>query len=204
MVKSRYIGDGHPTFNRNPYNGPTIGLMSLSPIIWNYWEFRPQHKWIPFNFYLPPIFTEPWPWLKLLRNSCLPLEEIDVWWFLWGMKRKLRCVGGVPSGQCFFTFVCMYIYIYVYNVYICYIYKYYIYIYQHLPVWVPIHHQPVNSYHLTLFEKKSRSFLVFCYLRGFLRSFCASLSDTGPSNTSPVNSQPSQKRFLPGSLSSPP
>ena len=20
-VKSRYIGDGHPTFNRNPYNG---------------------------------------------------------------------------------------------------------------------------------------------------------------------------------------
>ena len=21
MVKSRYIGDGHPTLNRNPYNG---------------------------------------------------------------------------------------------------------------------------------------------------------------------------------------
>ncbi len=21
MAKSRYIGDGHPTFNRNPYNG---------------------------------------------------------------------------------------------------------------------------------------------------------------------------------------
>ena len=21
MVNSRYIGDGHPTFNRNPYNG---------------------------------------------------------------------------------------------------------------------------------------------------------------------------------------
>ena len=21
MVKSRYIGDGYPTFNRNPYNG---------------------------------------------------------------------------------------------------------------------------------------------------------------------------------------
>ncbi len=32
MVKSRYIGDGHPTFNRNPYNGyktPTIGLMTI-------------------------------------------------------------------------------------------------------------------------------------------------------------------------------
>ena len=26
MVKSRYIGDGHPTFNRNPY---TIGLMTI-------------------------------------------------------------------------------------------------------------------------------------------------------------------------------
>ena len=38
MVKSRYIGDGHPTFNRNLYNGYInpygIGLMSLSPIIW--------------------------------------------------------------------------------------------------------------------------------------------------------------------------
>ena len=47
MVKSRYIGDGHTTFNRNPYNGyiftPTIGLMSLSPIIWKQWEFKPWH-----------------------------------------------------------------------------------------------------------------------------------------------------------------
>ena len=39
MVKSRYIGDGHPTFNRNPYNGYInpygIGLSSFpSPIIW--------------------------------------------------------------------------------------------------------------------------------------------------------------------------
>ena len=37
MVKSRYIGDGHPTFNKNPYNGyigaPTIGLSFPSPII---------------------------------------------------------------------------------------------------------------------------------------------------------------------------
>ena len=28
MVKSRYIGDGHPTFNRNPYNG------YISPYYW--------------------------------------------------------------------------------------------------------------------------------------------------------------------------
>ena len=29
MVKSRYIGDGHPTFNWNPYIGYTIGLMTI-------------------------------------------------------------------------------------------------------------------------------------------------------------------------------
>ena len=28
MVKSRYIGDGHPTFNRNPYNG------CINPYYW--------------------------------------------------------------------------------------------------------------------------------------------------------------------------
>ena len=28
MVKSRYIGDGHPTFNRNPYNG------NINPYYW--------------------------------------------------------------------------------------------------------------------------------------------------------------------------
>ena len=34
MVKSRYIGDGHPTFKRNPYNGYInpyySGLMTIS------------------------------------------------------------------------------------------------------------------------------------------------------------------------------
>ena len=38
MVKSRYIGDGHPTFNRNPYNwyiNPyEIGLIFPFPITW--------------------------------------------------------------------------------------------------------------------------------------------------------------------------
>ena len=28
MVKSRYSGDGHPTFNRNPYNG------HINPYYW--------------------------------------------------------------------------------------------------------------------------------------------------------------------------
>ena len=59
MVKSRYIGDGHPTFNRNPYNGyinpnywvddhpllygnnggldpGTCEMYSLSLLIWEY------------------------------------------------------------------------------------------------------------------------------------------------------------------------
>ena len=38
------MGDLPPLIG-NPYNGyigaPTIGLMSLSPIIWKSWEFRP-------------------------------------------------------------------------------------------------------------------------------------------------------------------
>ena len=29
MVKSRYIGDPHPTFDRNPYVNPTFGLMTI-------------------------------------------------------------------------------------------------------------------------------------------------------------------------------
>ena len=47
MVKSRYIGDGHPNFNRNPYNGykplrtwvefPIPYYMEIS------WELRPFH-----------------------------------------------------------------------------------------------------------------------------------------------------------------
>ena len=37
MVKSRYIGDGHPTFNRNPYNGyinPYYWVDDHPPITW--------------------------------------------------------------------------------------------------------------------------------------------------------------------------
>ncbi len=51
MVKSRYIGDGHPTFNRNPYNGyinpyywvdefipyyrETMGVQTLAHMFWD-------------------------------------------------------------------------------------------------------------------------------------------------------------------------
>ena len=47
MVKSRYIGDGHPTFNRNPYNGYINPYYWVDdhPLLYGtiYWEFRPQH-----------------------------------------------------------------------------------------------------------------------------------------------------------------
>ena len=49
--KVAIFGDGHPTFNRNPYNGyigaPTIGLMSFYPLLYGNngsLEFRPWHK----------------------------------------------------------------------------------------------------------------------------------------------------------------
>ena len=49
MVKSRYIGDGHPTFNRNPDNGyiNPYGLGLIFPIPY-YMEImgvdRPWHR----------------------------------------------------------------------------------------------------------------------------------------------------------------
>ncbi len=33
MVKSRYIGDGHPTFNMNPYNGV------YKPLLLGWWVY---------------------------------------------------------------------------------------------------------------------------------------------------------------------
>ena len=49
MVKSRYIGDGHPTFNRNPYNGYINPYYWVDEFIPYYMEImgvdRPWHKW---------------------------------------------------------------------------------------------------------------------------------------------------------------
>ena len=45
MVKSRYIGDGHPTFNRNPYNG------YINPYYWVD-EFIPYYMEIMGVFHL--------------------------------------------------------------------------------------------------------------------------------------------------------
>ena len=59
MVKSRYIGDGHPTFNRNPYNG------YINPYYWvdfpipYYMEImgvdRPWHIWRGCSYSTIPI-----------------------------------------------------------------------------------------------------------------------------------------------------
>ena len=49
MVKSRYIGDGHPTFNRNPYNGYINPYYWVDEFIPYYMEImgvdRPWHTW---------------------------------------------------------------------------------------------------------------------------------------------------------------
>ena len=64
MVKSRYIGDGHPTFNRNPYNGYINPYYWVDEFIPYYMEImgvdRPWHilgvLWITKSFrnFLPP------------------------------------------------------------------------------------------------------------------------------------------------------
>ena len=46
MVKSRYIGDGHPTFNRNPYN------WYIKPY---YWVEIP----IPYYMEIMGVFLDP-------------------------------------------------------------------------------------------------------------------------------------------------
>ena len=49
MVKGRYIGDGHPTFNRNPYNGYINPYYWVDEFIPYYMEImgvgRPWHIW---------------------------------------------------------------------------------------------------------------------------------------------------------------
>ena len=75
MVKSRYIGDGHPTFNRNPYNGYIYKPLLLgwwpSPIIWNYWEFRPQHIWNRRNVAIQ------WPGSRIVWTKCFGRVETE-------------------------------------------------------------------------------------------------------------------------------
>ena len=48
---------------------PTIGLMRLSPIIWNYWEFRPDRTYGKImGVFFDPIATKvPWGTFRGLR-----------------------------------------------------------------------------------------------------------------------------------------
>ena len=55
MVKSRYIGDGHPTFNRNPYNG------HINPYYW-------VDEFIPYYMEIPGV-DRPWHiWTRNLKR----------------------------------------------------------------------------------------------------------------------------------------
>ena len=66
MVKSRYIGDGHPTFNRNPYNG------YINPYYWvddhpllygNNGSLDPgntDYQYLRSASRCPPIFRRGW------------------------------------------------------------------------------------------------------------------------------------------------
>ena len=57
MVKSRYIGDGHPTFNRNPLNGYINPYYWVDEFIPCYMEImgvdRPWHIYTLWKTHLP-------------------------------------------------------------------------------------------------------------------------------------------------------
>ena len=72
MVKSRYIGDGHPTFNRNPFNGYINPYYWVDEFIPYYMEImgvdRPKRHLYLWPIDVPtgtlswgPLF---WPWKK--------------------------------------------------------------------------------------------------------------------------------------------
>ena len=58
MVKSRYIGDGHPTFNRNPYE---LGI------------YKPLRTWVDkFIPYYMEIMGEFRPYIKIALKKKPP------------------------------------------------------------------------------------------------------------------------------------
>ena len=95
MVKSRYIGDGHPTFNRNPFNGYINPYYWVDEFIPYYMEImgldRPDGTFTcgrsmcrpePFHG-AGPLF---WPWKKtaLFWGGWVPskIEVIKGFWVL--------------------------------------------------------------------------------------------------------------------------
>ncbi len=73
MVKSRYIGDGHPTFNRNPYNG------YINPYYW-----VDDYPLLYGNNRTPPLLLHPplhlWSLLvappSIATKGWIPLRKI--------------------------------------------------------------------------------------------------------------------------------
>ena len=87
MVKSRYIGDGHPAFNRNPYNGyinpyywvddhPLANNGSLDPGTYRWWFFSTHLKHMPKS-----------NWIELPQGSgenrkYLSCHHLEIPWIL--------------------------------------------------------------------------------------------------------------------------
>ena len=59
MVKSRYIGDGHPTFSRNPYNGYINPYYWVDEFIPYYMEImgvdRPDRTYVQSFLNVPQV-----------------------------------------------------------------------------------------------------------------------------------------------------
>ena len=84
MVKSHYIGDGHPTFNRNPYNG------YIKPYYWLHFPIRYYREIMgvdrPWHIYLLTIFQANYPpyVCKSIQNKNQTLD--DCWSRWWATK----------------------------------------------------------------------------------------------------------------------
>ena len=97
MVKSRYIGDGHPTFNRNPYNGyinpyywvddhpllyGTIGSLDPSTYIYIHISWSYQFQTIHPHFQQNPCWRSNQSILQVpprLTNRCPVVAKPQLW-----------------------------------------------------------------------------------------------------------------------------
>ena len=68
MVKSRYIGDGHPTFNRNPYNG------YINPYYW-----VDDHPLLYGNngSLDPGTYNKSWAWNHPTERSAISINNLS-------------------------------------------------------------------------------------------------------------------------------
>ena len=63
MIKSRYIGDGHPTFNRNPYRvykplRTWVDALTIPYYMEMSWELRPRPTLAHMSSMIPTTYLE--------------------------------------------------------------------------------------------------------------------------------------------------